>query len=215
MNIQEMHIGVNLGVQKIASNLQDNLLSQEVDYYLNESIDQYIEQQYSFLKSEDRDPQAQAINENLNTILSTTTISNVDQENAFPNAISFNLPANYRFHVFSRTKIVQNDPLWITNRLLQPKGVKDYLTTEYNEPVFREFPLMIQSASGQKRGIVIGDSRHTLSEDSSVYFTYIENPVRVDFVNEINCNLPEHTHVTIVNMTVRRILQALNVGVEQ
>ena len=47
MTIQEMHIAVNLGVQKIASFQVDNLLPQEIDHHLNVSMDRFIKQRYS------------------------------------------------------------------------------------------------------------------------------------------------------------------------
>tara|TARA_R110002073_G_scaffold68060_2_gene169032 strand:- start:92 stop:1195 length:1104 start_codon:yes stop_codon:yes gene_type:complete len=46
MTIQEMHIAVNLGVQKIASFQTDNLLSQEIDHELNTAMDKFIKQRY-------------------------------------------------------------------------------------------------------------------------------------------------------------------------
>jgi hypothetical protein len=47
MTIQEMHIAVNLGVQKIASFQVDNLLPQEIDYELNRAMDRFIKQRYA------------------------------------------------------------------------------------------------------------------------------------------------------------------------
>jgi hypothetical protein len=46
MTIQEMHIAVNLGVQKIASFQADNLLPEEIDHELNTAMDKFIKQRY-------------------------------------------------------------------------------------------------------------------------------------------------------------------------
>jgi len=46
MTIEEMHIAVNLGVQKIASFQVDNLLPQEIDHELNDAMDAFIKQRY-------------------------------------------------------------------------------------------------------------------------------------------------------------------------
>lgn len=46
MTIQEMHIAVNLGVQKIASFQADNLLPQEIDHELNNAMNRLIKQRY-------------------------------------------------------------------------------------------------------------------------------------------------------------------------
>ena len=47
MTIDEMHIAVNLGVQKIASFQMDNFLPQEIDFELNTAMDKFIKQRYS------------------------------------------------------------------------------------------------------------------------------------------------------------------------
>ena len=47
MTIEEMHIAVNLGVQKIASFQVDNLLPQEIDHELNNAMDRFIKLRYS------------------------------------------------------------------------------------------------------------------------------------------------------------------------
>lgn len=47
MTIEEMHIAVNLGVQKIASFQVDNLLPQEIDHELNDAMESFIKQRYS------------------------------------------------------------------------------------------------------------------------------------------------------------------------
>ena len=51
MTINEMHIAVNLGVQKIASFQVDNFLSEEVDHELNIAMDRFIKQRYNPLSN--------------------------------------------------------------------------------------------------------------------------------------------------------------------
>lgn len=46
MTIEEMHIAVNLGVQKIASFQADSLLPEEIDYELNTAMRRFISQRY-------------------------------------------------------------------------------------------------------------------------------------------------------------------------
>jgi hypothetical protein len=47
MTVNEMHIAVNLGVQKLASFQADNLLPQEIDYELNLASMRFIKQRYT------------------------------------------------------------------------------------------------------------------------------------------------------------------------
>lgn len=51
MTIDEMHIAVNLGVQKVASFQMDNFLPQEIDFELNTAMDRFIKQRYSTLSN--------------------------------------------------------------------------------------------------------------------------------------------------------------------
>jgi len=55
MTIEEMHIAVNLGVQKIASFQVDNLLPQEIDHELNSAVESFIKQRYSPMGNKYRD----------------------------------------------------------------------------------------------------------------------------------------------------------------
>ena len=48
MTVNEMHIAVNLGVQKIASFQVDNLLPQEIDHELNLAMTRFVKQRYNF-----------------------------------------------------------------------------------------------------------------------------------------------------------------------
>ena len=50
MTINEMHIAVNLGVQKIGSFQVDNLLAEEIDHELNLAQRRFIKQRYSYTK---------------------------------------------------------------------------------------------------------------------------------------------------------------------
>ena len=49
MNIADMHIAVNLGVQKVASFQVDTLLTEEIDFELNKSIERFVSQRYNKL----------------------------------------------------------------------------------------------------------------------------------------------------------------------
>lgn len=204
MNATELHIGVNLGVQKVASNINDDFLPQEIDYYLNESVKDYIKQQYSSIKVENRNIESQYVNENLRTLIATAEISPVSVVDYLPNAVQGDIPSDYLYYIFSRTK---NDSSWYNNRRLESKGIKNYIETESNSPIFREFPLLIE---GDKL-TVIGNATEELDTDTTLRLTYIKKPSKVDVVNSPSddLDLPEHTHLEIVNITVDKILTVI------
>jgi hypothetical protein len=206
VNIKRMHIGVQLEVQKIASNLNDDLLPQEIDYYLNESIEDYVEQQYNAIKTESRSIESQYVNDNIRTILTTAEIDSLSAVDYIPNSLRGDLPNDYRYYIFSRT---YNGSKWINNRKLESKAIKKYIQTKTNLPIFTEFPLLIEGS----KLIVIGDSREDLPDSSKIRLTYVKNPTVVEFPNS-DSDLPDHTHKDIIKITAQKILQSLNVGQE-
>jgi len=79
MTIQEMHIAVNLGVQKIASFQVDNLLPQEIDHELNNAMHRFIKLRYSPLgnKYQDGFEQSQKRIDDLRNLVVTNRINSI------------------------------------------------------------------------------------------------------------------------------------------
>lgn len=207
MNIKEMHIGVNLEVQKIASNLNDDLLSQEVDYYLNEAVDEFIEQQYVGMKQETRSVEGQHVNDNLVKLITTAEITGLTAVDYIPNSRSGNIPSDYRYYIFSRTKRAGK---WVNNRKLEPKGIKQYIQTATNIPIYREFPILLEGTNI----IVIGDSRADFDATTEVRLTYVKEPEKITFpgMETDYPSFPNNTHKQIVKIAAGKILQSLNIG---
>ncbi len=199
-----MHIGIELGLQKMASSQREDFLPQEKDYYLNESVKDYIKQQYSQIKTQERDLESQYVNENLRTLITTAEISNISVVDYLPNSIKGDTPADYMYYIFSRTK---SDDEWFNNRRLELKGIKDYVESESNSPIFREFPLLIQG----DELIVIGNATTDLTISDDIYLTYIKNPIKLNVISDpdVELDLPEHTHDEIVNLTVQKMLAVI------
>ena len=210
MNIKQMHVGVNLEVQKIASNLNDDLLSQEIDYYLNEAIDDFIEQQYVAMKTENRSIEGQHVNDALKNIITTSEITNLTDVDYLPNSRKGTIPEDYRYYIFSRTLRAGK---WVNNRKLEPKAIKEYVETATNIPIYREFPILLE---GQDI-IVIGDSREDFDVNTEIRLTYIKDPITIEFPgsNDDYPSFPNYTHKQIVKIAANKILQSLNVGQQE
>lgn len=205
MNYLELHIGVNLETQKIGSNVHDDFRPEEIDYFLNEAVKDYIKQQYSNIKNEERNIESQYVVENLRTLIETTNLANIAEVSYLPNTIKGDLPGDYLYYLFART---QSDDSWKNNRKLESKGIKDYIETEFNSPIFREFPLLIEGNDV----LVIGNATTTLGVSSEISFTYIKKPEKISLENNESKefeSLPEHTHQEIVNIASGKILQII------
>ena len=209
MNIDQMHIGVHLGVQKVAANVLDDYLTEEVDYYLNNAITAFVRQQYTLMKNEGRSPESQYVNENLRTIIATTELSNYSVVDYWGNSVAAQLPTDYLYYLNSYTNVGGTIK---AHRLLQPKGLKDYIQSKSNRPLFRELPTILEN----NRIIFVGDARDALLVNGvlnpalSIHLTYIKEPAIVKFtVTKVNCDLPSSTHQIIVDMAVDLILTDL------
>jgi hypothetical protein len=209
MNIDQMHIGVHLGVQKVAANVLDDYLPEEVDYYLNNAITTFVRQQYSLIKNEDRSPEAQYVNENLRTIIATTVLSNYSVVDYWGNSVAAQLPTDYLYYLNSYTNVGGTIK---AHRLLQPKGLKDYIQSKSNKPLFRELPTILEN----NRIIFVGDARDSLITSGvvnptlSAHLTYVKEPATVKFTaTKVNCDLPSSTHQAVVDIAVDLILTDL------
>jgi hypothetical protein len=209
MNIFEMHIGVNLGVQKIASHINGDLLPEEIDYYLNNSITEYVKQQYSLIKNTNRDVQSQYVHENLKNLLTTVELFNSANSAYIPYTRVFLLPNDYKYYISSYSVV---DNIRKTNAFVQPQTLHKYIRTDSNFPIFRQNPVYIENNTIS----LILDGDYTTNV---LMLTYIkESPkVKLGLVNNLyNPNtstepnfLPDHTHKEIVDMTIQTILKDL------
>ena len=177
MTVQDMHIGVNLGVQRMASNIDSNLLKEEVDYYLNESVDEYIKSQYLSYKQKTRSKESDFVLENLRTLLSTISIvENTSVSTTFPNSISFILPNNFLYYIESNIEISGSKR---NNILLSHSSIKKLIETKYNKPLYREYPIIIE---GTNAHIVLPlEDWSTLFNNSTISF----NPTVVFYFSPI------------------------------
>ena len=218
MNIKQLHIGVNLGVQKIASHQRDDFMPQEIDFYLNNAVNDFITEQYSYLKQEKRDTGGQFVNENLRTLIKTAIINYKespppgDETNAtsgsyYPNSIVGPVPQDYLYYVFGIMRV--NDELH-NLRYIQPKGIKPFLATADNSPIFREFPLFISDRDFS----IICDSLVEPDDCNNITITYISKPDIIEYTEGTKENeyvsLPPHTHKMIVDIAVQTMLRDLS-----
>ena len=114
MTIQEMHIAVNLGVQKIASFQVDNLLPQEIDHELNVAMEKFIKQRYSPLGNKYRkgfEQSQKRIDDLRNLVVNTQVQAFYNRESIEDNAFFVErarLPQDYMFLLNLMTKISFN-----------------------------------------------------------------------------------------------------------
>lgn len=244
MTVKDMHVGVNLGVQRMASNIDSNLLKEEVDYYLNESVDEYIKSQYLSYKQKTRSKESDFVLENLRTLLSTVYVSeNISVSTIFSNSVSFILPNNFLYYIESNIEVNGSKR---NNILLSHSSVKKLIETKYNKPLYREYPIIIEGSAAhialplEDWTSIFNNSTINFNPSVAFYFspitevfkngikfTYLKKPAVITYgtpelnvgdtgyEEPISCDLPTHTHKEIVNLTIAKILNILNQGTAQ
>jgi len=211
MNIQEMHIGVGLGIQKVNSNAFDSFIDEEIDYYLNKAQREYVRRQNVFLKDRlenlsrpDKISSSEA-RENLGQLIANANRSTPVNEPSFSNAVSFTVPSMFQY-LYANARVNSPTGPWVSCKLISPYDVHIYSNSEHNKPLFREIPLLI---AGDKF-ILFKDSRTSSIEELEVF--YISIPTTVSLSGPTDSNLPEHTHDEIVDIAVNMILGDLKVA---
>jgi len=227
MNITEMHLAVQQGVDKINSFQADTLLSEEIDLELNKAIDKFINLKYGknnlYNKGfEESQKRIDDLKELVVTAELASTYDSISVNNSFV-YISEDLPKNYRYLVKS---------------LVTTKYERSCASLSKREQqLLDKVPNAVNKLGSLK--IVQQDDIHTLLGDPfnttkkskplavfengklymytndifiihNLILTYIKNPSKVSLSLEVNCELSEHTHQEIVDMSISSILEGIS-----
>jgi len=216
MNIQEMHIGVGLGIQKVNSNAFDSFIDEEIDYYLNKAQREYVRRQNVFLKENvenlsrpDKIATSEAA-ENLGELINfhTFSASGLTPNTSFDNATDVTSTGVTMFQFVYANAQLEDGGKWISCKLISPHEIHIYSQAEYNDPLFRRLPLLIT----KDKFIIFRDSK-----TDSIYkleLMYIKKPATLSLTSnpQVSSDLPEHTHDEIVDIAVNMILGDLKVA---
>lgn len=211
MNVLEMQ----KGVQQKLNAMEIPIISEDVLWYLNRAQEQYIADQYVFLRGKYTDNQdiqlytnAQKAMENLRTIISTEEITgnNLSNSSFYSNAKVVDLTTlsgTFYYYVRSQSKDDATPANLINNRLVEQENVQKYIQTKYNNPIFRDNLVVIEGTN-----LLVFYDNQTDAGVSYVYLTYIKEPKilsrTTDSTTETTtCELPSHTHREIVNLATQ------------
>ena len=204
MNIQQMHIGVTLRVDRVASNSSEGFLPDEIDYYLNEAITQYVQQQYLALKTKDLSLGSEAVNENLRTLILETTLTDKTNHDHDPR-VHFQLPSNFLHYLYAKTKISDR---WYSNELVTPAVIAKYQNNKYNSPLYRKLPTLLENI---RLHIFVDYSVTNLNNVEECRLSYLKQPAIVNLISKVSCDLPVHTHTDIVGIAADKILTDIRI----
>ena len=167
MTVEEMHIAVNLGVQKIASFQADNLLAEEIDYELNTAVRRLISQRYNMLGNKYRRgfEQSQKRLDDLRHLVEDYTTQNssymgvgyTSRTNGNIDIYRYKFPNDYMFLVNVLSEVTydcRKDPVQIAEGFIYKDYLKVSLTTP--QPGYMIQSIAIPNTQGVPEVVIYG-----------------------------------------------------------
>jgi hypothetical protein len=227
MNITEMHLAVQQGVDKINSFQADTLLSEELDLELNKAINKFVNLKYGknnlynkgFEESQKRVDDLRVLIKDvtLNLTYRDETVNNISTY------VSEILPDDYRFLLKGLAEIGYKSTCKSLNskeqQLLSPisGGLKRKVAVKFiqQDDILTILSDPFNTTTKEKPLITIEhDSIVTYTNDifiiDNVKLTYIKNPAKVSLSLGVNCELADQTHQEIIDMTINSILEGIS-----
>ena len=212
MDIQNMHIGVKLGLDKSSSLVLPVFEADEIDYWLNKAIRKFVKTRYSGLNPKGKGfEQNQKRTDDLRTLIVTDTIdvTPLATGNLSDYGAVFSIPTDYWFALQEGAGITVSASVGEI-RVGITECTYDEYTRKIEDP-FSEHKVHYGTAKPLRlfdnaQVELITDGTYTVSH---YYLTYLKKPDTVDNVpaGTTDCDLPEHTHDEIVEIAVGMILE--------
>lgn len=207
MTIGEMHGSILLEIDQVSSYSTANLISGEIDDYINSSIRDFVNQNRRLLRDymENTNESKEAI-ENLRTLERTSTVTNIATDSDFPNSFSFdltNLPS-YDYYVSGRAYFPTKE-YWKDTKVVNRSYLDSNSKTAYNNPIYRSIPIIIDN--DELVGLYGVDDGE---KPSKLVVNFIKLFQQVSLENNIDSDLPEDTHRDIIKITVQKIMRSLS-----
>lgn len=211
MNVRAMQ----KGFQQQVNAMDIPIESEDIIYYLNRGQEQFVDDQYVFLRGKYTDngsleiyQTSQKAIENLRTLIETSVIGNANiiQAVNFKNAKTFSLPTDFYYYVRSQTQLADAGD-WVNNKLVEQENIQKFIKTKYNSPVFRDFLILMEGTE-----VFVFYDDQSGADVYDVAFTYLKTPDELTLDDtpgsgETNeSQLPKHTHQDIIDLSVRLML---------
>tara|TARA_R110002012_G_scaffold83854_1_gene210628 strand:+ start:1037 stop:1765 length:729 start_codon:yes stop_codon:yes gene_type:complete len=227
MNIEQMHLAVQQGVDKINSFQADTLLSEEIDLELNKAIDKFINLKYGknnvygkgFEESQKRidDLRELVVTEKLEI-----KYNDISVNNSFIYTSEL-LPQDYRYLIKSLVTTAYERSC--TSLSKREQQLQDTIKNEVRKLGSLKIVQQddIHTLLGDPFNTTKKSKPLAIFEDGKLYIytndifiiknlklTYIKNPSKVSLSLEVDCELSEHTHQEIVDMAISSILEGIS-----
>lgn len=230
MTIAEMHIGIELGLNKLGSTVYDGFQPEELDWFINKAINQKVD---SVLSAE-RDPIRlgfqgdQGRLDDIRPLIKTDVFSSAEYPlDPSKDHVFINLPQDYRNLVNARINLF--DPVCNPVKSICLMMSQEEINERAIEGVVCKSTPVIARGIRQNKVYDILRNPFTQSTVGSPVFTisgksyqifqgknyivtgitadYIRNPIPVSVSLGQDCELAEHVHYRIVDIVVDHLLE--------
>lgn len=233
MTAQEFHRNFRFGMDKMDSLNYPNFQSEEIDLLLNQAQDRFVKQRYgttntkrtSFEETEKR-------TEDLKEIIQTDRLTGftANSESIIYSSAMCQLPTNHWFTIWDKAIISCTKCNGTVTRALGDIGADgspNFITGIYVEVrsvTHLDFEKVVHDAfKGPDHTKILklmykNQIELIISEDCTLIsyeFRYIREPIRISLINNITCELSDHTHQEIVNISIDIALEGIEAKRQQ
>lgn len=199
MDIKEMHnaflvLGQQMGMQSMR-----NILPSEIDVFLNAAIIEEVRK--SILSNVNT-----AFNDKVTIQKNTVSPINFVRTLYAMKAVSTQNSNSFDFEdddvMYFTSIFVKYESEGLYNcRLIEQDELANTLNDYCNGASF-DYPIASMSVFGESKSWVIYNNNEKTVQTAIV--NYIKNPAKVDYANNVNCDLPEYTHQQIVETAINK-----------
>lgn len=196
MTIQEMHQTFRVFAQQMGMQLVRAILPEEIDVYLNAAIIEKIREVVLSNTVTAFSDRVSVQDNSISPINYIRTLYQIEQKSLNNNTID--LPKAMYYTAFS-VQYNGNDKFYGC-RLIEPDKLENTLN-DYCNGASYDCPICIIYNNNGNNVVRVysGDKKADL-----ILIKYISNPNKVDYNQNVNCDLPEYTHNDIVQLACQK-----------
>ena len=208
MTIADFHTEVKARLDKMDSLQLPNLLTSEIDLFLNQAQDRTVKQRYGLSNPKRQGyEETQKRTDDLKAITRTAVLAPLPAsvDNIDSNARFFTLPADYWFIVQERVNITYpcGDTEETTDVEVRPIEHNEFTKSIY-DPFKKPNKRKVLRLMENNQSEIIYAPGATLN---SYKIRYIKKPIRMSYTGGVTCELSDHLHSEIVDECVKVILE--------
>ena len=203
-----MHYAIDQGLQKVGSYVYDTFLEEEIDFFLNKMQERFIKDRV--FKTSDPKRLGFSLNQKrLDDIRVILEIDFIDTNTGDANAEyqRYDLPVDYLYLINLRARLTPSHcDSTVLNKVPARVVEQDKLYEMLRNPFAKSLPTTPVAAINSEEITIYQTKKFILK---GVELDYIRKPEKIDLSSSQDCELAEHTHHEIVDMTVKHILEII------